>query len=171
MPAAAPRFIADSNVGRLARWLRILGYDVTYDAFIPDAELVRQALAEDRIILTRDNGVILRKAVRHYVFVLHDAIEDQLRQVLQERALQPDPRRFWTRCPMDNAPIHPVPKADVAGRVPPFTFASHDDFSECPHWRRIYWRGSHLDRFLARIADVVSAPPADLTPEGTEDHS
>lgn len=89
--SAPPRFIADSNVGRLARWLRILGYDVTYDAFIEDGDLVRQALAEGRVILTRDHGVVLRKAVREYVFVEHDAIEEQLRQVIIERGLHPDP--------------------------------------------------------------------------------
>ncbi len=148
------RFIADSNVGRLARWLRILGYDVTYDAFIADPELVRQAIAEGRVILTRDTGVIQRRVVRDYVFVRHDAVEEQLRQVLEELSLHPDPARFWTRCPDDNALIRPVEKERVAGRVPPYTLRTQSAFSECPVCGRIYWRGSHLDRFLRRLAPL-----------------
>ncbi|MBI3947020.1 MAG: Mut7-C RNAse domain-containing protein [Armatimonadetes bacterium] len=150
-----PRFAADSNVGRLARWLRILGYDVTYDAFIADAELVRQALAEERIILTRDNGIVQRKAARRCVFVRDDHVEAQLRQVISECSLHLEPDRFWTRCPMDNAETHPVAKCAVADRVPPYTFRTHDHFSECPRCRRVYWRGSHLDRFRRRLAQVA----------------
>ncbi|MDH7570189.1 MAG: Mut7-C RNAse domain-containing protein [Armatimonadota bacterium] len=151
------RFAADSNVGRLARWLRILGYDVTYDAFIADGDLVRHALEEERVILTRDNGIVARKAVRRFVFVAHDRVDDQLRQVVTECALQLDPSRFWTRCPLDNTEIRPVPKELVAGRVPPFTFRTHDEYSECPRCGRVYWRGSHLHRFLLRVEPLVSA--------------
>lgn len=152
-----PRFAADSNVGRLARWLRILGYDVTYDAFISNGDLVRHALAEGRVILTRDNGITQRKAVRHYVFIREDHIEAQLCQVIRECALRLEPEHFWTRCPMDNTEIHPVEKSAVAGRVPPYTFRVHNDFSECPRCHRVYWRGTHLDRFQRRLEGILNA--------------
>lgn len=175
----APRFAADSNVGRLARWLRILGYDVTYDAAIADGELVRQALSEGRILLTRDTGILRRRVVRLYqpedggeppgcdtaagtppgvvncIFVRHDAADDQLRQVVAEAGLHPNPERFWTRCPVDNTPTHPVSRVHVADRVPPYTHRTQAHFSECPECGRIYWRGSHLGRFEARIQRIL----------------
>lgn len=157
----SPRFIADSNVGRLARWLRILGYDVTYDAFIADGELVRQALAEGRIILTRDTGIIQRKAVQDFIFIREDGIDAQIRQVITDRSLRLHPEHFWTRCPMDNSQLRRVAREGVADRVPPYTLRTRSEFAECPLCRRVYWRGSHLDRFLKRLEGIARPDPAD----------
>src|SRR5262249_60775337 len=90
-----PRFLADCNVGRLARWLRVLGYDAAYEPALPDAQVVARALAERRILLTRDADMMQRRAISggalRAILLRHDRVEDQGRQVLQELALGPSP--------------------------------------------------------------------------------
>ncbi|HEX3000356.1 MAG TPA: Mut7-C RNAse domain-containing protein [Armatimonadota bacterium] len=159
--AGEPRFFADSNVGRLARWLRILGFDVSYDAAIADAELVRQALAEDRIILTRDTGVVQRRAARRCLFLHGNDTAAQLLQVLADCGLHPDPARFWSRCPADNTPLQPASKEEVRARVPPHTFRTHDQFFQCPRCRRVYWHGSHQERFQRLLQQSLSGEKDD----------
>src|SRR6266702_3925750 len=119
-----PRFLADCNVGRLARWLRALGYDASYHAQIEDAALVREAAAEDRVLLTR-----------------HHDVTAQLRQVFAELGL--DIEQSLTRCIECNAELEPRHADIVAERVPPFVRSTQTRYSECPGCGRIYWAGTH----------------------------
>jgi uncharacterized protein with PIN domain len=139
------RFLADCNVGRLARWLRALGYDAAYHPRIGDAELVGQALAEDRVLLTRDLGILQRRVVAsgrvRAVLLRDDRVQEQLRQVVAELSLST--ARSLSRCIECNVPLEPRPPAAVAARVPPFVRATQTRYSECPECARIYWAGSH----------------------------
>jgi len=147
--AAESRLIADVMVGRLARWLRILGFDVLYSNRFEDNEILRIASAEDRIVLTRDTGFASRVAPDRLIFIHHNDLESQVDEVLEKLGRRDF--RFLSRCVECNTALENVNKESVFQRVPPYVYLTQDGFAECPSCRRIYWRGTHVDR----IADKV----------------
>jgi uncharacterized protein len=154
-----PRFLADCNVGRLARWLRALGYDAAYHARIGDAELVREAAAEGRVLLTRDRDLTRRRVIQtglvRAVLIRDDDISAQLRQVVADLELgeRLDLGDALTRCLECNSPLEPRVLASVAGRVPPHVRRTQSRYSECPGCRRVYWAGTHW----LRMREVLAA--------------
>ncbi len=144
-----PRFVADAMLGRLARWLRILGYDTLYDASWPDAHLARLARAEDRILLTRDLGLASRRGLRVLVVADEDLPSqlDQLHRELGIGAVAP-----LSRCLVDNELLEEIPKDRAWGQVPPYIFCTQEWFRLCPACNRFYWRGTHWERMHALIA-------------------
>lgn len=145
------RFLADRMVGRLAKWLRLLGYDTTYtDA--DDATLVRLAQGEGRVLLTRDTRLCRRRDLGPHLFIESDHWMDQLRQVRGAFHLVPG-AGAGTRCARCNLRLEPVAREAVAAAVPPYVFAHHAAFARCPGCGRLYWPGTHW----ARIAVVVKA--------------
>jgi uncharacterized protein with PIN domain len=145
------RFLADSMLGTLAKWLRILGYDTLYHARMDDNRLVRLARAERRVLLTRDTAIMKRKGL-DALLIDSGCLEDQLAQVLQAFGLgMNDP---FSRCPVCNTPLETVPKHVAWGQVPPFVFQTQDRFSLCPECNRFYWRGTHWQRMRERIERV-----------------
>lgn len=148
------RFLADANVGRLARWLRAYGYDAAYAPHVDDRQLIAQALAEGRLLLTRDAGlmqrrVVVRGTVRALLLV-SDRVTEQLAQVVVELGLAGD--RRLSRCLECNVELEPRPKAEVSERLPPHVRATQTRFSECPNCSRVYWPGTHWERMSARLA-------------------
>tara|TARA_B100000315_G_scaffold148219_1_gene137075 strand:+ start:1568 stop:2050 length:483 start_codon:yes stop_codon:yes gene_type:complete len=152
----APRFVVDINVGRLATWLRVMGYDTLFPREADDSDLVRIALREGRVLVTRDAGFGRRRAVRNgqmrVVRVEADDLRSQLRQVVRELKL--DPAGGFSRCVRCNEPLHSLDKKDVDGRVPPYVFRNHSRFTECPGCRRLYWRGTHWSKMIAELDQV-----------------
>ncbi len=148
------RFLADSNVGRLARWLRALGYDARYEPSLSDPELVRLALAEERVLLTRDRDLLQRRVFARggarAVLLQHDRVLDQLRQVIRELELRPE--AALTRCLECNQELQPRTPAAVADRVPPYVRATQRRYSECPGCHRVYWAGTHWTRMRGILA-------------------
>jgi uncharacterized protein len=148
------RFLADCNVGRLARWLRVLGYDAVYEPLLPDAQIVARALAEGRVLLTRDADMMQRKVIAggavRALLLRNDRVQDQVRQVLTELALVPV--QPLSRCLDCNTELEPRAKAAVAGRLPPYVYATQERFSECPQCARVFWPGTHWERMRERIA-------------------
>ncbi len=142
------RFLVDAMLGRLAKWLRILGYDTLYDPSWDDSHLVRLARAEDRILLTRDVELARRKGVR-VLRVASEVLEAQLDQLHVELglvALAP-----WTRCPVCNSHLFSVPKGDAWGQVPPYVFVTQEEFRLCPSCNRFYWHGTHRQQMQALV--------------------
>ena len=137
------KFIVDAMLGKLAKWLRILGYDTYYRPDIPDDELLQIANAEDRIVLTRDTRLTKRRICRRYLLVAHDLLEDQLRQTIEEFHLSAFP---FTRCLICNVIIRQVEKSAVQNRVPAYTFKTQSSFAECPRCGRLYWPGTHVEQ-------------------------
>jgi len=140
-----PRFLVDVNVGRLVTWLRALGYDAVRFRGGHDNEMVKFALEQGRVILTKD-GELLRRRVTssgrlRVVHIDSDDFREQLRQVVREVRLK-DHRPF-TRCLECNQPLAPRSREEVAGKVPPYVFATQREFSQCPTCLRIYWQGTH----------------------------
>ncbi len=139
------RFIVDSMLGDLARWLRLLGYDTLYYRKIPDPRIVTVALEQNRIIVTRDRGlaILARKRGARVVLLRGESIEEHLAQLNIEAgvALYADPSR--SRCPYCNTPLRHVNKAEVKERVPPEVYIRYEDFWTCPKCGQVYWQGSH----------------------------
>lgn len=149
-----PRFFADSMLGKLARWMRTLGYDVEYDPHIDDGELARRAAAGDRVVLTRDTMLVKRKAVRNKVFFISgDRIDDQLKEVVS--AYPPEKGMLLTRCLRCNAVLEDVPRESVMEKVPPYVYATQEEFSVCPACGRTYWGGTHRAGMLEELKRML----------------
>jgi len=146
------RFLADGMLGTLAKWLRIMGYDTAYAARLDDHALARLARAEERILLTRDTGLLQRKGVQ-CLFIASEMLAEQLEQVRQTFGLHVD--HPFSRCPVCNSPLEDVPKHDAWGQVPPFVFQTQDKFSLCPACNRFYWRGTHWQKMLAQVQKLA----------------
>lgn len=148
------RFIADAMLGKLARWMRVLGYDVEYERDVDDGELVKRSVEEDRIILTRDTLLIKRrKAKGRYFFVTGDLIADQLRQVAS--AFPVSKEAELTRCLRCNSPLEDVPKSSVEYKVPPYVYKTQDRFSVCLKCGKVYWAGTHKEKILKDVERLL----------------
>jgi uncharacterized protein len=148
------KFLADNMLGRLATWLRLLGYDTVSLPEADDAELARVARAEDRVLLTRDVELTRRRGIRP-LLIESDRVEEQLRQVFRATGLTG--QDAFSRCARCNTPLDRASKATVRGRVPPFVFQTQERFFCCPNCRRVYWRGTHWARIVAQIEDIEKA--------------
>jgi len=149
-----PRLIADAMLGALARWLRVLDFDVAYDPALDDPELVALAVAEGRTILTRDRRLVERRLARDHLLIRSVQVEEQVRQVLEELGVRPDPDRLLRRCLRCNQPLEPIAAEEARAQVPPYVARPQDEFRVCPECGRLYWRGTHvsrMSRWLERV--------------------
>ncbi len=152
-------FIVDAMLGRLARWLRILGFDTRYISDISDDVLLGIALKEKRILLTRDRGLIVRarKLGIEVMEVPDKNIEEKLCFVLQTLRIHPDTYAMWTRCIECNAILVSIPREHVRKIVPKFVYEHHTSFYQCPDCKKIYWEGTHfkkMKRILEKLRKV-----------------
>jgi uncharacterized protein len=147
LPITPPRFLLDVHLGRLARRMRVLGLDTEYDTDAHDADLAERAATDARILLTRDLGLLRRRAVPHAAYVRGARTAEQLADVLDRFAPPLDP---YTRCTACNGELCPVRKDDVADRLRPGTRRTYEEFSRCDRCGQVYWRGAH-----ARALDAV----------------
>jgi uncharacterized protein with PIN domain len=143
------KFIADVMVGKLARWLRILGFDVAYSNRFEDDELLRVAEAENRIILTRDRRLASRRMSARCLLIESDNYRGQLRQVITEFNLEHF--EVFSRCIECNSELRQVDKEDVFERVPPFVYLTQERFAMCPSCRRVYWHGTHAAEMIKHL--------------------
>lgn len=146
------RFVLDCHLGRLAKYLRILGFDTLYDARLHDAELAG-ASAAGRFLLTRDRSLLMRRQVEQGALVRNDDPREQLAWLAEKLRLwaAAAPLRRCLRC---NAMLEPVAKAAVWERIPPKTRLWCEEFVLCPGCGQLYWPGSHFDRMQAWIRSV-----------------
>lgn len=139
-----PRFLLDVHLGTLARRLRLLGVDAAYERLdIGDAALAAQSAREQRVMLSRDRGLLHRRELWAGAYVYSHRPEEQLTDVLERFA---PPLAPWTRCAHCGASLHPVPLEAVATRLQAGTRRSYREFAQCRRCGRVYWRGAHSRR-------------------------
>lgn len=154
-----PRFICDVMLGSLARWLRLLGYDTLYYRYAGDNELIRIALAERRILVTRDHA-LYRRCLRQTsgrtssVFISADKLSGQVREVLISACKDFSaalPLRKTSRCASCNGDLQSIGRDDLPPEVPGHVRVSHSSFQQCASCRKVYWDGSHTERIEETI--------------------
>ncbi len=157
-PINNPRFIVDQNVGKLAKWLRIMGYDTLFFDGSNDSRLVAIALAEGRVILTRDTQIMRRRVVtsgRLKAVLIHsDEPEQQMRQVMDTLNLDYQFKPF-SICLECNQPLVERSREQVKELVPPYVFQTQSQYMECPACHRIYWRGTHWQAMTKKLEQFV----------------
>ncbi len=151
-----PRFVLDGHLGRLARYLRTLGFDTWYEPHADDERLAQVSAAEGRILLTRDRGLLKRAIVRLGYLPRSDDPAEQLREVADRYGLAARATPF-TRCPRCNGSLVPRDREAVAARLAdePRTLRYFSEFAECPTCGSIYWRGSHYDRMRVALERIL----------------
>jgi hypothetical protein len=160
-PDDRPTFAVDAMLGRLAKALRMLGYDTHYDSGISDSDLKLLALREGRVVLTRDREIAETSLPLRVVLVESDHPEEQLRQIVDEFALDVEGALF-TRCLVCNAPVEEASREEAEGRVPPYVFSTQERFARCPSCGRIYWAATHVEAAKRRLEEILEG-------EGEED--
>ena len=151
---AAPRFVLDAHLGRLAGYLRMLGFDALYSSDGRDDALASLAAREGRVLLTRDRGLLKRAAVVHGFYVRSDQPEQQLAEVVDRFDLAGAAAPF-RRCMRCNGELEPVEKGAVEHRLEPKTRRYYEEFARCRACGRLYWPGSHHGRMLGLVARVL----------------
>jgi uncharacterized protein with PIN domain len=152
------KLLADATLGRLAKWLRILGYDTAYLADADEYAVMRLARAEDRLILTRDRNLAGRRGIQVLV-IRSEVLEEQLEQISTTVDF---PEQAFSRCPVCNHPLVEAEPPAVATRVPPYVRETQRDFSICVPCDRVYWRGTHWERMQTLIAQLRRNAPRGL---------
>ena len=150
------KFVADCMLGKLAKWLKILGFDVLFFPRAEDRDLVEIARHDGRVLLTRDTGLIERTATRpDRLFVRSDVWEDQVVQVLDELELWNDVRPN-TRCIACNLPLKTLARERARNLVTPYVHEHASSFSICPDCGRVFWQGTHygdMEREIERLME------------------
>lgn len=146
------RFVVDAMLGRLARWLRIMGFDVLYPKDLSDDQLVALVNQEERTLLTKDERLLREKKVDGYL-VRSQRWEDQLREVLDEFRLRDQVAPF-SRCLECNRLLEVVSKAEVAECVPDRVYQVQDRFYRCSSCHRVYWNGTHVERMVKKLESI-----------------
>jgi uncharacterized protein with PIN domain len=152
-PRGTPRFVVDSHLGRLVRHLRLLGFDSVYRNIFPDPEIIQIGISENRIILTRDIGLLKNKVIRYGCFLNNIDSLKQLREVMQRYNLYARIRPFRL-CLECNGKIGPIAKNKIGHLLPPKVKQYYNRFYCCRSCAKIYWKGSHYDKMLAIVHRV-----------------
>lgn len=154
-PLRDMKFIPDVHLGKLAAYLRMLGFDTLYRSCFSDPELVRISTHDRRILLTRDRGLLKHASVTHGYWLRNTDSRKQAEEVVHRFDLSRRIRPF-TRCMACNGMLLPVAKTDIAGLVPERIIELHNEFRRCSGCGRVYWEGSHHDRMVKFIQQLVA---------------
>ncbi len=158
VPLREPRFVLDVHLGKLARLLRMFGFDAAWSGTVDDEDLVRAARREKRIILSRDRGLLKRRLVTHGYLVRGSDPRDQVAEVIRRfdlsRAVHP-----FGRCMRCNEPLVPCEKNAALPLVPEVVGTMYSAFSRCPSCHRVFWKGSHWERMKKLAAEVLDELP------------
>ena len=150
-----PRLLCDQHLGKLARLLRIMGFDVAYGADWPQPEVARRTINTERVLLSRGRAILMRRAIVAGLLIRSDNVDDQAAEVLRRFQLAASVRLFG-RCGLCNGRLTAVAKRDVAHRIPPLTARWLDVYYLCGSCDQLYWEGTHVSILRDRVAAIVS---------------
>ena len=152
------RFIVDHNVGKLARWLRMMGYNTLFFDGENDSHMIAIARREGRIILTKDTQIMLRRIITtgqvKAILIESDAPETQMRQVVATLKLELHYNPF-SICLECNSALLKADKEEVKDLVPPYVLKTQDQYMKCPNCQRIYWRGTHWQAMQQKLSEFI----------------
>jgi uncharacterized protein with PIN domain len=148
------KFIADRTLGKLAKGLRMLGYDTLYYRGENGYPLIKLAREEGRVILTRSAKLTPKRSEDHIVRVMEEKPSLQLRGLAQKKVISLRERNLFSRCLLCNIPLGGISREEAEGKVPDFIFYQQKEFLRCPQCSRIYWRGSHQSNMQKKIEEL-----------------
>ncbi|MBN2320761.1 MAG: Mut7-C RNAse domain-containing protein [Acidobacteria bacterium] len=150
-----PRFVADVMLGRLAKWLRIAGFDVLYSNRFSDDELIALSNNEGRILLSLDSRLLVRKNVKNFIFVESQDLEGQIKQIMNitHTGRLPSP---LSRCLSCNEILKDIPHESVRNQVPAYVFRTQTHYKLCPKCRKIFWSGTHRRSALKVLENLLT---------------
>jgi uncharacterized protein with PIN domain len=144
-------FLADINLGRLSKWLRILGYDAVLYRGRADHAFLRKAKGENRVVLTRKGDLAKRAFPGMLIVIENDRVERQVEEVFEKLGLELSPDRCFSRCLRCNVPLKEVSRQEVQDRVSPYVCEHHARFMTCPACGGVFWPGTHSENIRNRI--------------------
>ena len=154
------KFIADRMLGKLAKELRMLGYDTVYYRGEDAYPLIKLGREEGRVILTRGTRFAPQRPEDRIVRITEDKPSLQLRELIQRKIISLLEEPLFSRCLVCNTLLNEIPREEAEGKVPDFIFYQQREFFRCPQCSRIYWRGSHQDHMKKRIEELFGQSPA-----------
>jgi len=146
--AAPLKLLADCMLGRLAKWLRLLGYDTAYENDASDSHLAHRARAEERVLLTCDHELAARRGLRT-LLIESETLEEKVQEVRD--ALGPPLDSALSRCSVCNGVLEAVALAEIADRAPPYVLRTQTEFRRCSGCGKVYWPGTHTQRIHEQI--------------------
>jgi uncharacterized protein with PIN domain len=153
-PLRNPKFILDVHLGRLSKYIRLLGFDTLFERDLNDRQIINTSLSEHRVILTRDKGLLKNRAVTHGYWIRSSKPTEQLTEVLKrfdlKNGLQP-----FTRCLECNGVLHDIPKDEIMDLLLPKTRDFYTEFKKCNTCGRVYWEGSHYEKMKKFITAIT----------------
>jgi uncharacterized protein with PIN domain len=155
-PLRQPKFIIDDNVARLCQFMRMLGFDTSYHKGIADASIARISVQEQRIVLSRDKGLLKRREVTHGLYIRSTRPQEQAREVVDRLQLQSLCQPF-TRCLLCNQQLLPLPEGEqeLRRQIPADVLEWRDEFFLCPVCEKVYWKGSHFEAMNELIRQIL----------------
>jgi hypothetical protein len=149
------RLLLTKELGRLAKWLRILGCDAVYFKEDNPGSLIIQALRDGRIILTRNQRLPQSRGIQ-IILIKNEKIKEQVAEAIRVLHIQPDPEMMFTRCIICNEELADIEKAKVKDKVPAYVYETQEDFITCPKCKRIYWQGTHWGNVTKTLEEIES---------------
>jgi uncharacterized protein len=148
------KFLCDDNLGKLAKYLRLMGFDTAFTAIISNGELIAKMLKEDRLVITRDRRLADRIETGRIVVVDIDSPEEQLRQIMKKLAIPIIRERFFSRCLICNEVCREINANEIKDKVFPYILKTKNQFRQCPKCDRIFWQGSHYRHMIAKLDKI-----------------
>ncbi len=156
-PLRNPRFILDVHLGKLCKYLRMLGFDTLYENNYDDPEIIEIAERENRIILTRDLGILKTKIVTRGYWIRSQNVNKQLQEVVKRFDLKKSAQPFY-RCIACNGIVKQVDKNNIQTRLEPNTTKFYHEFFQCTNCCKVFWKGSHYENMKNFVNNLITTP-------------
>jgi len=159
----SPAFLVDHMLGRLAKYLRMLGFDTLYFSKADFNSFLKKARQEKRIALTRNTKIIGLNNSYNFLYITSDQLAEQLEEVIKYFDIEIEPEKWLTRCLSCNQELKETTPEEVKERVPPYIFSIHQEFFCCPQCKKVYWPGSHQKNMEETILKILKSQKAGFT--------